>query len=94
MMHLGCFKNDPLRNVILSEEDRPLADDPDESKDPYTHREVSTRGFPACTFENAAATDGCSGYRAPSTAPSLRMTPKKIREAEASLRDAAKKNYC
>lgn len=40
-------------NVILSEEDRPLADDPDESKDPYAHREVSILGFPACSFENA-----------------------------------------
>jgi len=27
--------SDPLKNVILREEDRPLADDPDESKDPY-----------------------------------------------------------
>ena len=37
MVPRGRFGNDPPRNVILSEEDRPLADGPGESKDPYVH---------------------------------------------------------
>jgi len=37
--------SDPLKNVILREEDRPLADDPDESKDPYANQGLSVPGF-------------------------------------------------
>ncbi len=37
--------SDPLKNVSLREEDRPLADDPDESKDPYANQELSVPGF-------------------------------------------------
>jgi hypothetical protein len=39
------FETIPLRNVFLSEEDRPLANDPDESKDRYTLCSVSIPGF-------------------------------------------------